>query len=179
MASSLPFPPPAVARLAGSPPALRHTVAPGADRGGGRETVTGRLPDNPRRGVPAALPFAGTSLRLGRWGHGRGDGGGMLTRRRGRRRAGEAALAILRCTRSGPGDWAVGWAGGKSGYVKISKTTANNPAQRWPVLLTGGVHARELAPPDALVSFLGKLLAAYAASSAITYPAWTDPVGGI
>jgi hypothetical protein len=83
------------------------------------------------------------------------------------------------CTRSGPGDWAAGWSGGKSGYVKISATTPDSPSQRWPVLITGGVHARELAPPDALVSFLEKLLPAYAASSAVTYPAWTDPVGGI
>jgi murein tripeptide amidase MpaA len=83
------------------------------------------------------------------------------------------------CTRSGPADWAPGTQGGKSGYVKIAVTTANSPANRWPVLITGGVHARELAPPDALVSFLEKLLAAYAASSAITYPAWTDPVSGI
>jgi murein tripeptide amidase MpaA len=83
------------------------------------------------------------------------------------------------CTRSGPGDWTAGTQGGKSGYVKIAATTASSPASRWPVLITGGVHARELAPPDALVSFLEKLLAAYAASSAITYPAWTDPVSGI
>lgn len=83
------------------------------------------------------------------------------------------------CTRSGPGDWTAGTQGGKSGYVKIAASTANSPASRWPVLITGGVHARELAPPDALVSFLEKLLAAYTASSAITYPAWTDPVSGI
>jgi hypothetical protein len=83
------------------------------------------------------------------------------------------------CTRSGPADWAAGWNGGKSGYVKIAATTPGGPASRWAVLIIGGVHARELAPPDALVSFLEKLLAAYAAQSAITYPAWTDPVAGI
>jgi Zinc carboxypeptidase len=82
------------------------------------------------------------------------------------------------CTRSGA-DWAAGWNGGNSGYVKIAATTADSPATRWAVLITGGVHARELAPPDALVSFLEKLLAAYAAQSAITYPAWTDPVAAI
>jgi hypothetical protein len=43
----------------------------------------------------------------------------------------------------------------------------------------GGIHARELAPPDALVSLLEKLVAAYAAKASITYPSWTDPVGGI
>jgi hypothetical protein len=83
------------------------------------------------------------------------------------------------CTRSRPADWAAGWAGGKSGYVKVAATTPASPAARWAVLITGGVHARELAPPDALVSFLEKLLPAYTASNAITYPAWTDPVDGI
>lgn len=83
------------------------------------------------------------------------------------------------CTRSGPGDWKAGWAGGQSGYLKIGVTTAASPSQRWAVLITGGVHARELAPPNALVTFLEKLLAAYASSSAITYPSWTDPVAGI
>src|SRR5690242_9606678 len=83
------------------------------------------------------------------------------------------------CTRSQAADWAPGRAGGKSGYVKIAATVATSPPQRSAVLLIGGVHARELAPPDALVSFLEKLLAAYKAGAAITYPAWTDPVGGI
>jgi hypothetical protein len=83
------------------------------------------------------------------------------------------------CTRSGPADWAPGQAGATSGYVKIAATTAGSPTSRWGVLLTGGVHARELAPPDALVSFLEKLATAYAASSAIVYPSWTDPVNSI
>lgn len=83
------------------------------------------------------------------------------------------------CTRSASGDWKPGWAGATSGYLKIGVTTAASPSQRWAVLITGGVHARELAPPDSLVSFLEKLLAAYAGSSAITYPSWTDPVAGI
>jgi murein tripeptide amidase MpaA len=82
-------------------------------------------------------------------------------------------------TRSGPADWKPGRAGATSGYVKVGATTSGSPASRWGVLLIGGIHARELAPPDALVSFLEKLATAYAASSAITYPAWTDPVGGI
>src|SRR5580693_1835578 len=67
------------------------------------------------------------------------------------------------CTRSAPGDWKPGWAGGTSGYLKIGVTTAASPSQRW----------------AALVSFLEKLLPAYASSSAITYPSWTDPVAGI
>jgi carboxypeptidase T len=83
------------------------------------------------------------------------------------------------CTRSGPADWAAGWGGGLSGYVKVGATTAASPSPRWAVLITGGVHARELAPPDALMTFLEKMLAAYTASSAITYPAWTDPVSKI
>ena len=82
------------------------------------------------------------------------------------------------CTRSGS-DWAPGWSGGNSGYLKIAAVLDDSPASRWAVLITGGVHARELAPPDALVSFLGHLLRAYDAQRAITYPAWTDPVTGI
>lgn len=83
------------------------------------------------------------------------------------------------CTRSAPADWSPGRAGATSGYVKIGATTPRSPASRWGVLLIGGIHARELAPPDALVSFLEKLATAYSASAAITYPAWTDPVNGI
>jgi hypothetical protein len=87
------------------------------------------------------------------------------------------------CTRSplGPAGWKPGWDGGSSGYVKIATTTPASPAPsaRWAVLLTGGVHARELAPPDALVSFLEKLVPAYAAKRDIVYPAWTDPASGI
>ena len=83
------------------------------------------------------------------------------------------------CTRSQAADWAAGRVGGKSGYVKIGATVSSSPAQRSAVLLIGGQHAKELAPPDALVSFLEKMLAAYAASAAITYPAWTDPVNNI
>ena len=82
------------------------------------------------------------------------------------------------CTRSGA-DWAPGWDGGNSGYVKVAAVLDDSPADRWAVLITGGVHARELAPPDALVSFLANLLRAYDAQSEITYPAWTDPVAGI
>jgi murein tripeptide amidase MpaA len=83
------------------------------------------------------------------------------------------------CTRSQAADWAPGRLGGKSGYVKIGATVPASPAQRSAVLLIGGQHAKELAPPDALVSFLEKMLAAYTASTAITYPAWTDPVNSI
>ncbi len=90
-----------------------------------------------------------------------------------------AAAHPTLCTRSQAADWAPGRTGGKSGYVKIGATAASSPAQRSAVLLVGGVHARELAPPDALVSFLEKLLAAYRAGAPITYPAWTDPVSSI
>ncbi|HEY3878927.1 MAG TPA: M14 family zinc carboxypeptidase [Trebonia sp.] len=82
------------------------------------------------------------------------------------------------CTRSGS-DWAPGWSGGSSGYLKVAAVLGDSPPARWAVLVTGGVHARELAPPDALVSFLVNLLRAYDAQSAITYPAWTDPVSKI
>jgi len=82
------------------------------------------------------------------------------------------------CTRSGPSDWDPGTQGGKSGYVKVAAVSSDSPAHRWGVLLIGGVHARELAPPDALVSFLEKMLAAYAAHADISYPDWTDPADG-
>jgi Zinc carboxypeptidase len=42
------------------------------------------------------------------------------------------------------------------------------------VLITGGVHAREWAPPDAVLSFAEKLFQAYSTQSAITYPVFTD-----
>jgi murein tripeptide amidase MpaA len=80
------------------------------------------------------------------------------------------------CTRL---SWAAGSAGASAGYVKIAAATAASPAQRWATLISGGVHARELAPPDALVSFVEKLLAAYAAHSAVVYPAWTSPVDSV
>ncbi len=80
------------------------------------------------------------------------------------------------CTRL---SWAAGSAGASAGDVKIAAVTAASPAQRWATLVSGGVHARELAPPDALVSFVEKLLAAYAARSAVVYPAWTSPVDSV
>jgi murein tripeptide amidase MpaA len=76
------------------------------------------------------------------------------------------------CTRL---TWAAGSAGASAGYVKIAAVTSASPPQRPATLISGGVHARELAPPDALVSFVEKLLAAYAARSAVVYPAWTSP----
>jgi hypothetical protein len=42
------------------------------------------------------------------------------------------------------------------------------------VLLVSGVHAREFAPPDALLTFVSKLLAAYTARRPIEYAAFTD-----
>jgi murein tripeptide amidase MpaA len=75
------------------------------------------------------------------------------------------------------GSWEASHEGRSAGFVKIAATTAASPSPRWAVLVIGGVHARELAPPDALVSFVEKLLAAYAAGTDIAYPAWTGPGG--
>ncbi len=50
-------------------------------------------------------------------------------------------------------------------------------AARVPVLVTGGVHAREWAPPDALLSFVKRLVRAHAAGADIVYPAFTS--GGV
>jgi murein tripeptide amidase MpaA len=78
------------------------------------------------------------------------------------------------CTR---GHWPAGHAGATVGYVKVGAAPAGSPTPRRKVLLSGGVHSRELAPPDALVSFLDKLLTAYGGSSsaAVVYPSWTQP----
>jgi hypothetical protein len=46
-----------------------------------------------------------------------------------------------------------------------------------PVLVIGGVHAREWAPPDSLVGFVTRLLTARASGADIVYPAFTT--GGI
>ena len=81
-------------------------------------------------------------------------------------------------TRSTTAEWGPGRAGANSGFVKVALAPPGGPA-RGGVFLMGGIHARELAPPDALVSFLEKLGAAYAARAAVTYPAWTDPVNSI
>ncbi len=43
-----------------------------------------------------------------------------------------------------------------------------------PVLITGGIHAREWAPPDALLSLLDRLLRAYEAGTDFVVPAFTD-----
>jgi hypothetical protein len=42
------------------------------------------------------------------------------------------------------------------------------------VVLVAGMHAREWAPPDALMTFVEKLLQAHATTSAMVYPAVTD-----
>jgi carboxypeptidase T len=45
------------------------------------------------------------------------------------------------------------------------------------VLAIAGMHAREWAQPDAVISFARKLLAAYRGSTAFVIPAYTDPTG--
>jgi zinc carboxypeptidase len=77
------------------------------------------------------------------------------------------------CTRF---SWLAGPAGASAGYVLVKKAVASSPPNRWPVLISGGVHARELAPPDALVSFLKLLLDAYSKKKSIVYPAWASTV---
>lgn len=47
---------------------------------------------------------------------------------------------------------------------------------RRPVLLTGGAHAREWAPPDALLSLADRLLRAYADGSDLVVEAFTDTI---
>lgn len=56
----------------------------------------------------------------------------------------------------------------------VSYVTIGGAAGGRPVLLTGGVHAREWAPPDALLSMLDRLLRAYADGTDFVVPAFTD-----
>lgn len=62
-------------------------------------------------------------------------------------------------------------------YIKIANGSGSN---RVAALLVGGVHAREWAPPDALVSFARNLLVAYQAGTDIAFPAMavTPLLGG-
>ena len=54
-------------------------------------------------------------------------------------------------------------------YVTISGADGGRP-----VLISGGIHAREWAPPDALLSLLDRLLSAYEAGADFVVPAFTD-----
>ncbi len=56
----------------------------------------------------------------------------------------------------------------------VSFVTIGAGADRRPVLLTGGHHAREWAPPDALLSMLDRLLRAYEDGTDFVVPAFTD-----
>ncbi len=59
---------------------------------------------------------------------------------------------------------------------EVSYVTVAGAAGGRPVLLTGGAHAREWVPPDALLSLLGGLLRAHAAGGELEIPAFTDRV---
>ncbi len=54
-------------------------------------------------------------------------------------------------------------------YVTVSAAPGGRP-----VLLTGGAHAREWVPPDALLTLLDRLLGAYEAGADLVVPAFTD-----
>ena len=54
-------------------------------------------------------------------------------------------------------------------YVTISGATGGRP-----VFITGGIHAREWAPPDALLSLLERLLRAYGDGADLVVEAFTD-----
>jgi hypothetical protein len=57
-------------------------------------------------------------------------------------------------------------------YLRIADGTG---ADRPSILLIGGVHAREIAPPDALLSFAEALLVAYRDGKPLRRPSWDDP----
>ena len=61
-------------------------------------------------------------------------------------------------------------------YLKIGTADGNNRPR---VLITTGIHGRELLPPDAMLNYLRKLLTAYRDDRPISIPAFTDPVGPI
>ena len=56
----------------------------------------------------------------------------------------------------------------------VSYVTISGGERGRPVLLTGGAHAREWAPPDALLSMLDRLLRAYENGADFAVPAFTD-----
>lgn len=56
----------------------------------------------------------------------------------------------------------------------ISYVTVSGGGGGRPVFITGGSHAREWAPPDALLSLLDRLLRAYEAEGDFVVPAFTD-----
>ena len=59
--------------------------------------------------------------------------------------------------------------GRQHSYVKLAAGSGTRPG----VLIIGGVHAREWAPPDALVSLARNLLVAFTSGTGITFPAMT------
>ena len=61
--------------------------------------------------------------------------------------------------------------GRTTSYVRVSAGDGGRP-----VLFTGGAHAREWAPPDALLTLLERLLDAYAAQADLVIPAFTDTI---
>lgn len=68
-----------------------------------------------------------------------------------------------------------GTSGGSPGRVvsclRIGKGTGEGRPR---ILIVGGIHAREWVPPDAIVTFVEKLLEAYRTSTPITYKRWVD-----
>jgi len=61
-------------------------------------------------------------------------------------------------------------------YVRVAAADGDGDgdAARRRVLFTGGAHAREWVPPDALLTLLERLLGAYAGETDLVIPAFTD-----
>ena len=57
---------------------------------------------------------------------------------------------------------------------RISYVTISGAAGGRPVFITGGMHAREWAPPDVLLTLLDRLLRAYEAGADFVVPGFTD-----
>jgi hypothetical protein len=55
--------------------------------------------------------------------------------------------------------------------LRIGKGTGEGRPR---ILIVGGIHAREWVPPDAILTFVEKLLKAYKETKPLTYPRWVD-----
>jgi hypothetical protein len=62
--------------------------------------------------------------------------------------------------------------------VPFLRIRGTSEVSRTPVLFTGGVHAREWTPPDALCSFAANLLSGAAAAADFPYPVFSQPQPG-
>jgi Zinc carboxypeptidase len=73
------------------------------------------------------------------------------------------------CTRIDPDT--LTWEGRPMGYLRIGTGTGGGRPR---ILIVAGIHARELAPPDAVLTFVAKLLDAYQNQVPVVYEKFVD-----